>query len=80
MLGLFHNAISMSGTVFAHWAFSPNPMVHTKRLAIAHGCPFDDSKELVDCLSKKDAKELIDKQDRLYVRILRSHFLKLNIF
>jgi len=72
---LFNNAISVSGTMFAHWAFSPTPMVQTKKLAIAHGCPFDNSEELVACLSKKDAKEIIDKQDRLYVKFMMQFFV-----
>jgi len=60
----------MSGTVFAHWAFSPNPIVNTKKLAIAHGCPFEDSAEIVDCLRQKDAAEIVEKTDRLYVSML----------
>ncbi|XP_059477825.1 esterase E4-like [Neocloeon triangulifer] len=64
--GLFKSAISMSGTIFSPWAFTPYPAVQAKRFAVAHGCPFDNSEELVSCLSKKDAAEIVDKIDRLY--------------
>ncbi|XP_065347264.1 esterase E4-like [Cloeon dipterum] len=64
--GLFTRAISMSGTVFAPWAFAPNPVSNARKYAMANGCTFDNSEELVDCLMKKEAYDLIDTQDVLY--------------
>ncbi|XP_069696446.1 esterase E4-like [Periplaneta americana] len=58
--GLFHRAISMSGTALINWALG-HPGVgrnNTHKLARQLNCPTEPSDELVKCLKNKDAYEI----------------------
>ncbi|CAL8096627.1 unnamed protein product [Orchesella dallaii] len=56
--GLFHTALSASGSALNPWAFQPNPVPNSKKLGQFHNCPTGTSKELVECLRTKDAHEI----------------------
>ncbi|XP_069696406.1 venom carboxylesterase-6-like isoform X2 [Periplaneta americana] len=55
--GLFHRAISQSGTAFNGWAFAPNGSStgQAEKLGGLLNCPTQNSGELVACLRSKDA-------------------------
>lgn len=59
--GLFHRAISQSGTADCRWAVAKPGSARKKatKLAKLLACPSKDSKQLVDCLRTKEATELI---------------------
>ncbi|KAJ8871621.1 hypothetical protein PR048_027948 [Dryococelus australis] len=59
--GLFHHAISMSGSAFCPWAFAPGGSAKhlAEKIAVLLNCPTDSSENLVACLEKKDATEII---------------------
>ncbi|XP_069696407.1 juvenile hormone esterase-like [Periplaneta americana] len=58
--GLFHRAISQSGTAFVNWALAPNGSTthHTRKLASLLRCPSEPTSALLSCLRKKDAADI----------------------
>ncbi|XP_071451495.1 juvenile hormone esterase-like [Hetaerina americana] len=59
--GLFHRAISSSGSILSRWSITRNPMNQVRRQAKFLNCPHDEKatpKEVVDCLRGKDAEEV----------------------
>jgi carboxylesterase type B len=66
--GLFHRAVSQSGTAFCSWALAPNGSSshQTEKLAAQLGCPAQPSSALVSCLRTKDAVD-ITATDRAYM-------------
>jgi hypothetical protein len=66
--GLFHRAVSQSGTAFCSWALAPNGSSshQTEKLAVQLGCPTQPSSALVSCLRTKDAVD-ITATDRVYM-------------
>ncbi|XP_046396535.1 juvenile hormone esterase-like [Ischnura elegans] len=59
--GLFHRAISSSGSALSSWAITRDPMALTRRQAKLLNCPNAEnatSKQIVDCLRDKDAEEI----------------------
>ncbi|XP_021915695.1 venom carboxylesterase-6-like isoform X2 [Zootermopsis nevadensis] len=58
--GLFHNAISMDGTLISPWARSDNPEKIAKKLARLVNCPTEPSADLVECLRQRPATDLTD--------------------
>lgn len=57
-LGLFHRAISQSGTAACTWAYNGHPEETAMRLADKLGCK-GSKKEIVECLVKIDAVDLM---------------------
>ncbi|XP_060814384.1 carboxylic ester hydrolase [Bombus pascuorum] len=59
--GLFHRAISQSGTADCRWALAKPGSARKKATKVAEllSCPSENSKQLVECLRTKDAIELI---------------------
>ncbi|XP_071875787.1 carboxylic ester hydrolase [Bombus fervidus] len=59
--GLFHRAISQSGTSDCRWALAKPGSARKKATKVAEllSCPSENSKQLVECLRTKDAIELI---------------------
>lgn len=64
--GLFHRAVSMSGSALCWWANIPNQEKTAKRLGTALDCPITSSEEMVDCLREKPAKDIMIAQKSLY--------------
>jgi carboxylesterase type B len=63
--GLFHRAISQSGTGLASWAYAEPE--YMKRVAIhigtKIGCNTTDAKELLECFQKKPATDFVNMLD-----------------
>lgn len=66
--GLFHRAISHSGSALALWARSRPSIIRQKTLAfgILVGCPVDSSAELLECLQSVPANDLMLAHNKLY--------------
>ncbi|XP_030754509.1 venom carboxylesterase-6-like [Sitophilus oryzae] len=67
--GLFHRVIAMSGTALCVWASAPKNenIEHSKQLAKSLDCPTDNSKNMVECLRKADAMDII-KKDTIFMK------------
>ncbi|XP_046396536.1 juvenile hormone esterase-like [Ischnura elegans] len=66
--GLFHRAISSSGSALSSWAITRDPMSLTRRQAKLLNCPNAEnatSKQIVDCLTDKEAEEIANSYFRL---------------
>ncbi|TRY60655.1 hypothetical protein DNTS_016012 [Danionella cerebrum] len=59
--GLFHRAIAQSGTAISSWSISYQPLKYTKILARKVGCTYGETADLVDCLRRKNFRELVDQ-------------------
>ena len=77
--GLFHRAISMSGTVLNNWAFMKHPKEQSQYFGEHVGCPTKNSKEMVECLKKKDGRELAGFFKQARVNFSKKHFYCLRI-
>jgi carboxylesterase type B len=61
--GLFHGAISQSGSVFMPWVLPPaDPLAKAKEQAQVVGCPNGNSTALVRCLRGMEAKGLVKNE------------------
>lgn len=60
--GLFHNAISQSGTAISPWAFVREPIHQAKRFAEKVNCTHATKDELLKCLKEKKAEELLPSE------------------
>ena len=70
--GLFHRAISQSGTALGAWAWPVDSLYIAKRQAAFSGCdPEDTTYNIVDCLRAVDGKKLIDAGDKFKVNSVR---------
>ncbi|KAF2901295.1 hypothetical protein ILUMI_04893, partial [Ignelater luminosus] len=67
--GLFHGAISQSGTAHTNWSLAPNGegAKHSKQLAESLHCPTECSQRMVECLREVDAYEIIAK-DKIFMK------------
>jgi len=57
--GLFHKALSQSGTALKPWALSSDPSRQAYNFGKKFNCPSNSSQELVSCLRGIDAKKLV---------------------
>ncbi|KAI4500883.1 hypothetical protein M0802_004094 [Mischocyttarus mexicanus] len=59
--GLFHRAISQSGTAHCPWTLTRPGSAKIKAQTVGKllNCPTDDSKDLIECLKTKNASDLI---------------------
>ncbi|XP_016889394.1 neuroligin-2-like [Cynoglossus semilaevis] len=58
---LFHRAIAQSGTAISSWSVNYQPLKYTKILARKVGCTYSETADLVDCLRRKNFRELVDQ-------------------
>ncbi|XP_049862978.1 venom carboxylesterase-6-like [Schistocerca gregaria] len=58
--GLFHAAISQSGTALCPWASSQEPTLYANKLGSLVGCSWTSTAELVQCLRKKEGRVIIE--------------------
>lgn len=56
--GLFHKAISTSGTALCNWALQENEVEKTRKLAKLVGCGTKSSQEIIDCLRTRPARQI----------------------
>ncbi|XP_056155948.1 neuroligin-2a isoform X1 [Lampris incognitus] len=59
--GLFQRAIAQSGTAISSWSVNYQPLKYTKILARKVGCTYTETADLVDCLRRKNFRELVDQ-------------------
>lgn len=69
--GLFHKAISESGTALVPWAEAPpgEPKLNAFRLAKFLNCPQAPSERMIKCLRSLDSYDIIDTEFKFYVRV-----------
>ncbi|XKL67572.1 hypothetical protein PGB90_003063 [Kerria lacca] len=67
--GLFHRAISQSGSALAQWVQTSPKLARAKAysFAIHNGCPIDSTRAIVNCLKKIPAEELMETHHKFYV-------------
>ncbi|VEN33919.1 unnamed protein product [Callosobruchus maculatus] len=56
--GLFNRGISQSGCTLNSWVLVENPLEKTKKVAESVGCSSSSSKEIVECLKSKPARQI----------------------
>lgn len=68
--GLFHKAISESGTALVPWAEAApgEPKLNAFRLAKFLNCPQAPSERMIKCLRSLDSYDIIDTEFKFYVR------------
>ena len=59
-VGLFHKAITMSGTSLNHWAFVKNPVEQAQIYANKLRCPTNSTQEMVSCLKQTDTRDIAE--------------------
>ncbi|XP_022837633.1 venom carboxylesterase-6-like isoform X2 [Spodoptera litura] len=64
--GLFHRAISMSGSPISQIVIPRHQRHLAERQAKLLQCPTDSSKAIIDCLKTKTSKELGDSLDKMF--------------
>jgi len=64
--GLFHRAVSMSGSALAWWASLKRPQERAKKLAKLVDCPKDELGELVQCLRETPMFQLMNTHPNFY--------------
>lgn len=66
--GLFHHAISQSGSAMNPWAFDENPRKKAFTLGEVLGCRTNDSSKLVEFLRSVSVQRLVESQDKVKVK------------
>ncbi|XP_023699167.1 neuroligin-2a isoform X2 [Paramormyrops kingsleyae] len=59
--GLFQRAIAQSGSAISSWSVNYQPLKYTKILARKVGCSFGETANMVECLRRKNFRELVDQ-------------------
>jgi carboxylesterase type B len=72
--GLFHHAISQSGSAINPWAFDENPRKKAFTLGEVLGCRTNDSNKLVEFLRSVSVQRLVESQDKVKAREVKSWF------
>ncbi len=54
-------SIAQSGSAISSWSISYQPLKYTKILARKVGCTYGETADLVDCLRRKNFRELVDQ-------------------
>ncbi|KAK9884213.1 hypothetical protein WA026_005163 [Henosepilachna vigintioctopunctata] len=65
--GLFHKAISSSGSMLNHWALMENSLSKTKQLANLVGCTTENVEEMVDCLRERPGQQIVAQYPKFNV-------------
>ena len=70
--GLFHRAISLSGTAMDAWSEVPRRIAKDRGLSVARlvGCNYESVEETVKCLKRIPASELVKAQEKFSVRLI----------
>ncbi|XP_063224005.1 juvenile hormone esterase-like isoform X2 [Bacillus rossius redtenbacheri] len=64
--GLFHRAISQSGTALCKFALPADGRPLAERQALLLGCPHRDARALVACLRRVDASRIVESGDAFH--------------
>jgi carboxylesterase type B len=67
--GLFHRAISQSGSATCTWAVTPKgrPKVLAEQVAGLFDCPVQSSQQLISCLKEQDPYKVYGANDMIEV-------------
>lgn len=69
-LGLFHRAISMSGSATGGWSFNQNPMYLAQELTKRLGCGETKTSQLVyDCVKDADGQLMANRSNEISVSL-----------
>ncbi|XP_021026304.1 carboxylesterase 4A [Mus caroli] len=71
--GLFHQAISQSGTAVLKAFITPDPLTSAKKIAHLAGCDHNSTKVMVECLRSLSAKEVMLVSKRMSFFQANSH-------
>ncbi|EFX78593.1 hypothetical protein DAPPUDRAFT_105042 [Daphnia pulex] len=66
--GLFHRAIAQSGSTRCPWALQKTVGEYTHSLANNLNCPTSDSRQLLQCLRRKSARQIIMDRKKYVMR------------
>lgn len=66
--GLFHRAISESGTGTHFWVINHHPRSQALRLGAQVGCPTHDTKQMIQCMKRLEASEIVGVHTEVMVR------------
>lgn len=66
--GLFHRAISQSGTALSPWTIWPRPEAQAKLFASKLKCPTEKSDEMVSCMKSRSMQEIMIVHKEMMVR------------
>ncbi|GAB1859690.1 Carboxylic ester hydrolase [Camponotus japonicus] len=58
-VGLFRGGMSFSGTAFDCWAQTESSLEKTKKLSALMRCPTTTSKDMIDCLRYRQARDIV---------------------
>ncbi|GAB1859693.1 Carboxylic ester hydrolase [Camponotus japonicus] len=58
-VGLFRGGMSYSGTAFDGWTHAKNSLEKTQKLSALMGCPTTTSKDMIDCLRYRPARDIV---------------------
>ncbi|CAB4057118.1 Liver carboxylesterase 1,Putative inactive carboxylesterase 4,Carboxylesterase 1E,Carboxylesterase 1D,Esterase B1,Esterase CM06B1,Liver carboxylesterase B-1,Cholinesterase 1,Acetylcholinesterase,Cholinesterase 2,Acetylcholinesterase 1 [Lepeophtheirus salmonis] len=66
--GLFHRAISLSGSALSWWASLKRPLERAKKLARLLECPYDadKSKEMIECIRGIEMEKMMNTHPNFY--------------
>jgi carboxylesterase type B len=70
--GLFHHAITQSGSAINPWALDENPRKKAFTLGEVLGCRTNDSNKLVEFLRTVAVQRLIEGMDKMKTREVKS--------
>ncbi|XP_068150389.1 carboxylesterase 1F [Drosophila tropicalis] len=63
--GNVHGVVAMSGTALSQYATDKEPVQSVQEVAKINGCPAGNELEIVQCMRKKSAEEIIKNDDKV---------------
>ncbi|KAH8419290.1 hypothetical protein KR222_004127, partial [Zaprionus bogoriensis] len=73
--GDVHGVVAMSGTALSQYATDKEPVQSVQEVARINGCPAGNELEIVGCLRKKSAEEIIQNDDKVQTERLAGRAL-----
>lgn len=67
--GLFNRGFSMSGTALNPWVLAENSLQKAKQLASSLGCNMVTTREMIDCLRYRPARQIVQNVQQFFVSI-----------
>lgn len=69
LVGLFQKAISLSGTALPPWTLPQKNTEKSIRLSALVGCPINSTRDMVKCLRKRPAHQLVHAMTNFLVNL-----------
>jgi carboxylesterase type B len=73
ILGLFHRAISQTGTALHWWGFTNAGRDRAFRLGQALGCNTNNPDELLEFLQKAQTKDIVEAIQKVPSKVVNAH-------